>query len=314
MHIEQLRKVTAIGGGHGLGRLMSSLSFLRRRLIGIVATTDNGGATGLLREAHQCIAWGDIRNCLSQLASQPLGSDILNYRFNDSSPLQGHNFGNLLLYTLNELSARPLDGIQLISRLLKVDARVLPMSESPTDLIAATAERFDCYGEISVDHMPRMPAQLRLQPEVSATPEALRHIMQSDIIIIGPGSFLTSVMPPLLIKDIARTISDSPAKVIFIDNLMAEQSPAGRISLSDRLNFIHTQLGFNPVDLVISSCDAHEVFPLPVIQGAIAEPGMPHRHQSDSLLHALQRAVTVLFDSAARQTAASAAEFHPHPK
>lgn len=291
MHIEQLNKVTAIGGGHGLGRLMSSLSFLRRRLVGIVATTDNGGATGLLREAHPCIAWGDIRNCLSQLASQPLASDILNYRFRPGSSLQGHNFGNLLLYTLNELSARPIDGIQLLSRLLKVDARILPMSETPTDLVAATADQFDCYGEISVDDMPKMPARLRLQPEANGTPEAIRHILQSDIIIIGPGSFLTSVMPSLLVKDIARAIADSPGKVIFIDNLMAEQSPAGRVSLAERLEFMHLQLGFNPVDLVITSDESANTLPVPVIQGVVAEPGMPHRHHPDSLMHALQRAV-----------------------
>ncbi|RUO35156.1 gluconeogenesis factor YvcK family protein [Aliidiomarina soli] len=294
MHIQQLRKVTAIGGGHGLGRLMSTLSFLRHRLIGVVATTDNGGATGLLRQAHKCIAWGDIRNCLSQLSNQPLAAEVLSYRFNSDSSLHGHNFGNLLLYTLDELSARPLDGIQLLSRLLKVDCRVLPMSEAPTDLIAATNEQFDCHGEISVDDLPRMPTRLQLSPQVKATPEVLRHILHSDLIIIGPGSFLTSVMPPLLVGEITRAIAETPAKVIFIDNLLAEYSPAGQLSLDDKLQWMSNQLGLNPVDLIISNKPQGYHGMLPIITGVEAEPGMPHRHQPDSLLQALEKALAQL--------------------
>lgn len=294
MQLNQLRKVTAIGGGHGLGRLMATLSFLRHRLIGIVATTDNGGATGLLRDAHQCIAWGDIRNCLSQLASQPLAKEVLNYRFNSDSSLHGHNLGNLLLYTFDELSARPIDGIQLLSRLLKVDSRVLPMSESPTDLVGASDEAFDCHGELCIDELPHMPKRLSLSPPVAATPEALRHIRQSDLIIIGPGSFLTSVMPPLLVTQITRAVSESSAKVIFIDNLMAEQSAAGSLSLAEKLDWMSDQLNTNLVDLVITASPERYSGPLPVISGVISEPGMPHRHENNSLLHALNRALDTL--------------------
>lgn len=294
MHIKQLQKVTAIGGGHGLGRLMATLAFLRQRLIGIVATTDNGGSTGLLRDAHQCIAWGDIRNCLSQLANQPLAKEVLNYRFNSESSLHGHNLGNLLLYSLDDLSARPLDGIQLLSRLLKVECKVLPMSESPTDLVGASNEAFDCHGELSIDDLPQMPKRLMLQPPVKATPEVLRHIGRSDLIIIGPGSFLTSVMPPLLVPEISRAIVESPAKVIFIDNLLAEQSPAGKISLDEKLTWMNRHLNAEVTDLIISTHGSGYSGSLPVISGTIAEPGMPHRHQSDSLLHALEGAVEQL--------------------
>ncbi len=294
MQIQQLRKVTAIGGGHGLGRLMATLSFLRHRLIGIVATTDNGGATGLLRDAHQCIAWGDIRNCLSQLANQPLAKEVLNYRFNSDSALHGHNLGNLLLYTLDELSARPIDGIQLLSRLLKVESRVLPMSESPTDLAGASNEAFDCLGELCVDELPNMPKRLMLSPPVKATPEAIRHIRQSDVVIIGPGSFLTSIMPPLLVTEITQTIAESSAKVIFIDNLLKEQSPAGNLSVEQKLSWMAKQLNTQLVDLVITADKQAYTGPLPVISGVVAEPGMPHRHESNSLLHAIERALEQL--------------------
>ncbi|MCC5856477.1 MAG: uridine diphosphate-N-acetylglucosamine-binding protein YvcK [Idiomarina sp.] len=296
----RLQRITAVGGGHGLGRLMSTLSFMKRRLVGIVATTDNGGSTGILRESHQCIAWGDIRNCLSQLASQPLAADLLNFRFKDGSSLAGHSFGNLLLYTLDELSARPLDGIQLLSRLLKVENRLLPMSESPTDLLAETIENMQCFGEIRIDALAQMPSGLSLSPAVSATPEAVEHLLASDLIILGPGSLLTSVMPPLLIRDIQQAIAESGASVIFIDNLEPELSPAGRLSCSERVAWIEKHTGPDTINLVISN-DPAAPQSIPVVAGVNAEPDTQHRHDSASLLKALNEACRLLFDSPTRQ-------------
>src|SRR5690554_3186908 len=245
--IAQLKCVTAIGGGHGLGRVLSTLAFLERRLIGIVATTDDGGASGKLRRSHECIAWGDIRNCLSQLAQQPLAADVLNYRFESEHELHGHNFGNLLLYTLDQVSARPLDGIQLLSRLLNISTRLLPMSEMPVDLVASTHDGLECFGELHVDGLLHMPQKLALSHPVVATPEALTHIQRSELIILGPGSFLTSVMPPLLVDEFAQTIADSDAPVVFIDNLAAEHSPAGELRISQRLQWMNEQLGISLV-------------------------------------------------------------------
>lgn len=294
-------RVTAIGGGHGLGRVLQTLSFLDKRLVGIVATTDNGGATGILRKHEQCIAWGDIRNCLSHLANQPLAKELLNYRFNGDSSLDGHNFGNLLLYTLDALSARPLDGIQLLSRLLKVTNRILPMSETPTDLIADLDNNMQCVGEIHIDELPAMPRNLQLSPQVSSTPEALNHIAQSDLVILGPGSFLTSVLPPLLVGDIAQAIANSSAKVIFVDNLVAENSPAGSLSLPARLHWLEQQLGVQPIDLIISES---RVVPsnIPVLRGATASADVPHRHAMDSFLVTLEQAALQLLPTLSAST------------
>lgn len=291
--IQQLNCVTAIGGGHGLGRVLASLKFLQRRLVGIVATTDNGGASGLLRRSHQTIAWGDIRNCLSQLVEQPLARDVLNYRFQQDSSLNGHNFGNLLLHTLDELSARPIDGIALLSRLLNVDTRLLPMSESPVDLVAETSDGFECFGELLVDQMHQMPAHLRLSEAVCATPEALRQLRRSDLIIIGPGSFLTSIMPPLLVDGIVETIARSDAPVIFIDNLLPEQSPAGQLELSERLRWLEQQIGDNIIDFVISN-HADDNLNLPHANSIEADAYSPQRHDQASLQRALNNALRVL--------------------
>lgn len=293
LRLTDLRCVTAIGGGHGLGRVLSALSFLNRRLIGIVATTDDGGASGLLRRNTECIAWGDIRNCLSQLTTQPLAREVLNYRFNEDHHLVGHNFGNLLLYTLEQLSARPVDGIQLLSRLLNVDIRLLPMSESPVDLVASTKEGLHCFGELHVDGLLHMPASLHLSKSVPATPEALRHLRRSDLIILGPGSLLTSVMPPLLVEEFAQTVADSQAPVVFIDNLVPEQSPAGKVSLAERLQWMKEQLGVDVVDLIISS-NPHPDIDKPWVQLQQQQPQEPHRHCASGLCRALEQSLTLL--------------------
>ena len=234
MQLTSLRRITAVGGGHGLGRVLSTLAFLNHKLVGVVATTDNGGATGLLRASHHTIAWGDIRNCLSQLVAQPLAADVLNFRFEGETSLAGHNLGNLILYVLDQVSARPIDGIQLLSRLLNINTRLLPMSETPTDLMATTMENVECHGEILIDKLEHMPKQLRLTAAASATPEAVRHLYKSDLIILGPGSFLTSVLPPLLVNDIAEALRQTQGKIIFIDNLVHENGPAGSLTLSQK--------------------------------------------------------------------------------
>ncbi len=288
--LKDLRCVTAIGGGHGLGRVLSTLSFLERRLIGIVATTDNGGASGLLRNSSECIAWGDIRNCLSQLVEQPLAADVLNYRFQDDPALQGHNFGNLLLYTLEQLSARPVDGIQLLRRLLNINTSLLPMSETPVDLVAATHDGLECFGELLVDGLQEMPHSLTLSHPVPPTPEALRHLRRSELIILGPGSFLTSIMPPLLVDEVVATIAESSAPVIFIDNLLPEYSPAGELSLSQRIDWMHQQLGTEIVDLVLTNQHDPDL-KIPSFDHIKAATDAPQRHERTSLLAALTAAL-----------------------
>lgn len=293
VRLAALRTVTAIGGGHGLGRVLASLSFLGKGLMGVVATTDNGGATGLLRQHDATIAWGDIRNCLSQLTRQPLAAQVLNYRFAAQHPLEGHNLGNLLLYALDQLSARPLDGIELLRRLLNINTRVLPMSEIPVDLVAQTHEQLECFGEVHVDQLCHMPAQLGLSEQVAATPEVLQHLRQSELILLGPGSFLTSVMPPLLVAEIRQAIAESKAPVIFIDNLMPEHSPAGRLSISARLRWMTEQLGTDLVDLVITN-QADAQLHKPHLNSVTAALDAAHRHDSQSLVLALERALNSL--------------------
>lgn len=235
---DELDKVVAIGGGHGLGRVLSALNHLEDRLTGIVTTTDNGGSTGRLRESEDCIAWGDLRNCIHQLITQPtIASLMFEYRFAGDSDVANHNLGNLMLLALDKMSVRPLDAINLIREMLHVKSFIVPMSEHPTHLVAQAHDNERIFGEISVDKMCKMPKHLSLEPHVPATPEAIDAINKAQLLLIGPGSFLTSLMPPLLLPELRDAIANSSAKKIFIANLIKENSPAGQASKNELLEW-----------------------------------------------------------------------------
>ncbi|MGI0119556.1 gluconeogenesis factor YvcK family protein [Zooshikella sp. RANM57] len=244
-------KLVAIGGGHGLGKLMSALAFLGASLTGIVTTTDDGGSTGRLREESGCIAWGDLRNCLNQLAAdQPnLARSLFEYRFECDGTLQGHNLGNLILLALDQLSVRPMDAVHLIRAFLNVEAKLVPMSEQSTHLVAEI-EGYAIRGETQIDAAEIRPSSLCLEPKVQATHEAVLAINSANYIILGPGSFMTSILPPLLISDIVDAILHRAVPIIFVANMQPEKSSCGKLSLTDQLDWL-TQLTGIYVDRVI---------------------------------------------------------------
>ncbi|MGL5292132.1 MAG: uridine diphosphate-N-acetylglucosamine-binding protein YvcK [Vibrionaceae bacterium] len=244
--------IVAIGGGHGLGRILSSLSHYNERLTGIVTTTDNGGSTGRIRACQGGIAWGDMRNCINQLIATPsIGSQLFEYRFKGSGELNGHNLGNIILTALDNLSVRPLDAIDLIRRMLNVTTHILPMSEQPADLIATTRSGDLITGETSIDKLPGPPAKLRITPTVPATFEAIAAIKKADLILLGPGSFFTSIMPPLLLDELSCAIEKSHAKLVFIANVKKESGAAGKMSLEMMLSWCENALNGRHIDVVL---------------------------------------------------------------
>ncbi len=290
----QLKKlnIVAIGGGHGLGRVLSSLSFMGNQLTGIVTTTDNGGSTGRLRKRSSSIAWGDLRNFLTQLVDEnSVGSQLFNFRFHGKDELGGHNLGNLILYGLGQVQSNPLDSIKLVSRILRVKTQVLPMSETPTDLMAFYPEGRCRLGEMSVDEMPIMPKNLMLAPLVKSIAPCIDAINQADLIILGPGSFLTSIIPPLLVRDISNAINDRKGHCVFIDNITAEQSPAAHISLDERLQWIEDNIGCMPVDSVICQDEKVSSEKVTVICQDLAHNKIPHHHDNEKLISALENCV-----------------------
>ncbi len=290
--LSDLNHVVAIGGGHGLGRVLSSLSFLGSRLTGIVTTTDNGGSTGRLRSTENCIAWGDVRNCINQLVTKPdISSLLFEYRFKSSGELNNHNLGNLMLLALDNLCVRPLDAVNLIRNMLHIDCRLIPMTEQPCDLIAITPCGNDVYGEVSVDRMQEFPHQLKLQPSVPTTKEAIQAIEKAELIIIGPGSFLTSIMPPLLLEEVKQALLRTHAHVVFVSNLEQEDSPAAQLTLQDRVNWCENHVGFKFIDSVIVDVNKRATLEHPTFRFDMRETINKNYHDRDKLQRAIEHIV-----------------------
>ncbi|MGS3446582.1 uridine diphosphate-N-acetylglucosamine-binding protein YvcK [Klebsiella electrica] len=292
-----LDRVVALGGGHGLGRVMSSLSSLGSRLTGIVTTTDNGGSTGRIRRSEGGIAWGDMRNCLNQLIAEPsIASAMFEYRFAGNGELSGHNLGNLMLKALDHLSVRPLEAINLIRNLLKVDAFLIPMSEQPVDLMAIDHEGHEVYGEVNIDQLPGVPKELMLTPPVPATREAVEAIAEADLILIGPGSFYTSLLPILLLDEMAQALRRTPATMVFIDNLGKEHSPAANLTLADRVGIMERYIGKRVIDALVvgPKTDTSGLENRAIVQTPLDAADVPYRHDRMLLRNALEKAIQTL--------------------
>ncbi|MFQ1047161.1 gluconeogenesis factor YvcK family protein [Avibacterium paragallinarum] len=265
-NLDKINHIVAIGGGHGLGRVMSALSFMKERLTGIVTTTDNGSSTGRIRKQQGGIAWGDLRNCLNQIITEPsTASSLFEYRFSGTGELAGHNLGNLMLKALENMQIRPTEGVNLIRDLLRVKSFIVPMSESPVHLAAALPSGSSIVGEVEIDELAELPKSIFLVPLVQATPEAVQAIEKAEVILFGPGSFLTSIMPPILLPEIIAALKQSQAKKIFIDNLGIEHSPSAVLSLQDRINWINETVGQK------------------IINGAIVQNGLMPEHPDPQL-------------------------------
>ncbi|MFK0570321.1 uridine diphosphate-N-acetylglucosamine-binding protein YvcK [Endozoicomonas sp.] len=293
----QCRRIVAIGGGHGLGRVMASLGFLGEHLSGIVATTDDGGSTGRLRDASGCIAWGDLRNCLNQLCSDSpnLARILFEYRFKNSGDISGHNLGNLILLAMDQMCVRPLDAINLIRQMLQVNAELIPMSEEPARL-GAVVDGQEVFGETAIDALDKCPEKLMILPSIKPTDEAVARITESDMIILGPGSFMTSILPALLIPEIAESIRSSNALKVFVGNLNQELSVVGKMPISEKLSWMNQMTGVYPDVLLWPAengpaenlqCDTH-IRPL-------ADSFQPGVHSRDALRQTLDELAEALF-------------------
>jgi len=284
------KKIVAIGGGHGLGRILAALKGFGGNATGIVTTTDNGGSTGRIRHCQGGIAWGDTRNCINQLITEPsVESMMFEYRFKGTGELDGHNLGNLMLTALDNLSVRPMEAIQLVRNMLKVQVNIVPMSEHPSDLKALSCDGNWVLGETSVDEMEQDLLRLDLEPEVPATSEAILAINQADCIVLGPGSFLTSIMPPLLLPEVGQAIfNNQAAKLIFIENLSPEYGPAGRMDIKQKLEWCERACRGRKIDVVIGDTHYPDLEPeWYFFRADLASPNREWRHDRDKLMKAV---------------------------
>ena len=246
-----LKKIVVIGGGTGTFTVLSGLKKYPFNLTAIVAMSDSGGSTGVLRDELGVLPPGDVVRCLIALSRQDaLMRSLMDYRF-DNGKLKGHRFGNLLLSALEKTTGSFDKAIEKASDILRTNGRVVPSTLDKVQLVAKVGSR-KIIGEEKIQ-MTKLNGSLKklwLEPAGRANPKALKAIAEADVIVIGPGGFYSSIAPNLLVKGIAAAIRESKAKKVFICNLMTKLEHTRDYGVADYTEGMEKFLG-GPVDIVV---------------------------------------------------------------
>ena len=249
-------KIVVIGGGTGLSNLLRGLKAHTSNLSAIVTVADDGGSSGRLRKDFQMIAPGDLRNCLVALAEQEgVMENLFRYRFEGNNELSGHSFGNLFITALAQVYDGDIEeALEAASKLLRVRGRVIPSS---TELIKLSAEMMDgsiVDGESNIPHSGK-PIRRVFSTPTNPKPEgaALQAIDEADVIILGPGSLYTSIIPNLLTDKIADHVRASKANKIYIANVMTQPGETSGYSLADHVQAIIDHSGVGIIDTVLAN-------------------------------------------------------------
>jgi len=239
--LERGPKIVAIGGGHGLSHLLLGLKEYTANLTAIVTVADSGGSSGRLREEFNIVAPGDIRNCLVALADTPaLMSQLFQYRFAEGGGLKGHSFGNLFLTAMVQITNGDFKkAVEESSKVLAIRGKVIPSTVYDVHLIAEYMDGSKTQGEAKISQVNAPIKRLTITPEdAMPTDDALMAIEQADIIVMGPGSLYTSVLPNLIIKGVSEAIANSSAYKIYVCNVMTQPGETDGFSASDHLRVI----------------------------------------------------------------------------
>ncbi len=233
-------RVVAVGGGTGLSTLLSGVKLFTSNITAIVTVTDTGGSSGRLRDEMDMLPPGDIRNCLVALADAgPLIRDLFQYRFEDGQGLKGHSFGNLFITALSKVTGDFEKAIAESSKVLAIRGRVIPSTLDKVQLIGEFMDGTSLEGETNITAAGKPLRSIRLKPEeCRAHPEALDAIENADLIILGPGSLYTSVLPNLLISSIGEALVKSDAYKVYIQNVMTQPGETDHLSAWDHVRVL----------------------------------------------------------------------------
>ena len=254
-------KIVAIGGGHGLSTLLRGLKTVSHNIYAVVTVADDGGSSGRLRESLGILPPGDVRNCLAALSDdEDLMAQLFQYRFTDSAnDLKGHSFGNLFISSMAEVTGSFEQAIAESGRVLAVSGRVLPASLENVNLIAdvvdpQNGETRRINGESKITEAGGRIKRIMLEPaHPTAYPEVIQAILSSDIVIVGPGSLYTSILPNLLVREITAAIKASQALKIFICNVATQKGETEGFTCGDHLDVIGQHIGSNIFDIIIAN-------------------------------------------------------------
>jgi uncharacterized cofD-like protein len=239
------KQMVFIGGGTGLSVLLKGIKQYPAQITAIVTVSDDGGSSGILRQELGIPATGDIRSCLVALAeTEPLMEQLFRHRFYYGDTIQGHSLGNLLLAAMTEITGDFASAIQKISQVLAVRGQVLPSTLDNVHLGAIMADKALVHGETAIrEYGGRIEKVFLVPGDCRPVPEALASIRQADVIVMGPGSLYTSILPNLLVEDIRQALIAAPAKKVYISNIMTEHGETDHFTAADHVRTLHQYVG-----------------------------------------------------------------------
>lgn len=257
-------RVVTIGGGHGLSALLRGLKEHTRNLTAVVTVADDGGSSGRLRESLGILPPGDIRNCLAALSNdEALLAQLFQYRFSGAPDLDGHSFGNLFITALSDITGSFEEAIAESGRVLSVSGRVLPSTLHDVRLVADvrlphTVNEVRVEGESKIPEAAGRVQRVWLEPNnPPAFPPVLQALLNADLVVIGPGSLYTSLLPNLLVPDLLAAIRASRALKIYVCNIATQAGETDLFTCSDHVRALEEHVGEDLFDLVLCN-ENHE--------------------------------------------------------
>ena len=292
------KNIVVVGGGTGNRTTLTGLKNQDCNLSAVVAMTDSGGSSGRLREELGQLPHGDIRQCLIALAAEDAHGQfmrrLLDYRFSSGNGLSGHNFGNLLLTALTEVTGNTITAIDAASQMLGVEGQVLPVTLTRSNLVARLDDGTELAGESAIDlrreNLNIGIDYVRLDPTAYVYPPVLEAIEQTDAIIMGPGDIYTSVLPNLLVEDVSAAILASKAVKIHVCNLMTKPGESDGFRASDFAGLLMAYLGTTePLDYLLVN-DAP--FPERLLQRYASDGQLPVELNLEGCQQVVRKVVT----------------------
>jgi uncharacterized cofD-like protein len=260
-HLLRGPRIVTIGGGTGLSVLLTGLKEYTANIAAIVTVADDGGSSGRLRQEFDILPPGDIRNCLVALADAPaLMRDLFQFRFDTSSELSGHSFGNLFITVMTRLTGDFEKAIKETSKVLALRGQVIPSTLNKVMLVAQHKDGSLTEGEDKIPKAHRPINKVSLKPEGSeATQDAIKAIKEARIIVLGPGSLYTSIIPNLLIKEITEAIVASEAIKVYVCNVMTQPGESDGYSASDHVRALINHSNGRIIDYcVVNTGEIHQ--------------------------------------------------------
>ena len=303
-------RIVALGGGTGLSTLLRGIKGYSANITAVVAVADDGGSSGQLRQQLGIVPPGDIRNCIAALAdAEPLMTQLMQYRFPAGSGLDNHAFGNLFIAAMTAVTGDFEEAVRESNRVLAVRGQVLPATSVPLNLSARLVSGRTLSGQSWITTADEAIERVFIEPaDVRANGEALERILEAEMIVIGPGSLFSSILPNLLIPDVQDALRAAPGLRVYVCNVATQPGETADMPASAHLRALFAHVGDDLIDYVIVNRSTNarhpagwrarpvevdvrklEELPVVIVEEDVVDPGNAHRHDPAKLAAALMR-------------------------